>query len=560
MKSRHFSISADMRNKMSRLAVGGLIAVALLITPVFISIGTTTSSTAIAAVSPCPYPLIDANRPVAPAAAANEVATFTDPTAEISSKDFVRVSHNVYIAPFARLEAQSSEHGICIEEASNVQDNTLVKVNGGPIHLGAHAIMAHGSELVGDGTEVTLGHYPKPKATDTGFAGFDASCTIQPPPHRSRSLRRVLSPDDLSFATAEARGRQALGIALVEFASMPGGERFKCGEVPAFISFNALNQSQIEDGALLSATSRLTRGVSLRAGYTSWPGKSLNTQLEADTPGDFSTGQKVRYVTAGDIAFMTNVVHVNECLAKGYTMQYRDTARAIHPFGGPESINGIGIDPGSYHRCEFNHDSERPTIGYPPDADLSVRDINLAVANPNPVKKIRLIGDVRMVDIDKIQDKVSIRADEGEPFTFRGGIEFGFANTFHALEIGEEDTNREIRIGPGVKFEERVIVHGGGRRQRVGSPGEETSRIGELSYIGKESVVFRSDIEPRTQVGAKAVLAGYTNCTNPRGEVADPNAPCHPPGYQGTPEVIPDRCVKFQDGNPRGTCAYFVEW
>lgn len=512
-----------------------------------------------AATSPCPYSLTDVNRPVAPAAAPNEVATFTDPTAEMSSEGFVNVSHNIYIAPFARLEAQSAVDNICIEEASNVQDNTLVKVNGGPIHLGAHAIMAHGSELVGDGTEVTLAHYPMPKATDTGYAGFDASCTIQPPPQRDAS-GAFLPPDHPSFTTAEARGRQALGIALVEFASMPGGKKFTCGEVPAFIGFNALNQYNIEDGALLSAASRLTRGVILRAGYTSWPGKSLNTQLEADTPGDFSTGQKVRYVTAGDIAFMTNVVHVNECLAKGYTMQYRDTARAIHPFGGPESIYGIGIDPGSYHRCEFNNASERPTIGYPPDWDLTVRDINLAVADPNPSKKIRIIGDVRMVDIDKIQDNVSIRADEGEPFTFRGGIEFGFANTFHALEIGEEDTHREIRIGPGVKFEERVMVHGGGRRLRAGAFGEETTRIGELSYIGKEAVVFRSDIEPRTQVGAKAVLAGYTNCTNPRGEVPDPAAPCHPPGYQGTPEVIPDRCVKFQDGNPRGTCAYFVEW
>ena len=350
-----------------------------------------------AATNPCPYPLVPANRPVAPASAPAETATFTDPTVELQSEQFVRVSHNIYIGPFARFEAQSNEHGICVEEASNVQDNTLVKVNGGPANLGVHAIMAHGSQIVGDGTAVSLGHHPHYTPTGpTSYAGFSDTCTVQPPPRRDAS-GNPLPPDDPSFATPEGRGRQALGIALVEFAQMPGGKRYECGEVPAFMSFNTLNQSHVEDGALLSAASRLTRGVILRAGYTTYPGKSLNTQIEADTahPTDF-VNFKVRYVTAGDFAFMQNVIHVNECLAKGYTAQFRDTARATHPFGGPESVHGIGIDPGSYHKCEFNVDSERPTIGYHPDDDLTVRKIALAVGDPNPSKKIRIIGDVRV--------------------------------------------------------------------------------------------------------------------------------------------------------------------
>ena len=199
--------------------------------------------------------------------------------------------------------------------------------------------------------------------------------------------------------------------------------------------------------------------------------------------------------------------------------------------------------------------------------------IALAVADPNPSKKIRIIGDVRIAldgasglepvfDVDRIQDHVSIRADEGEPMTFRNGIEFGFANTFHALEKDNEDPHREIRIQRGVKFEERVVTHGGGRLQRTGGVGEETTRIGEFSYIGKEAVVFRSDIEPGTWVGSKAVLAGYTSCTAPRPPgVNDPNTPCHPNNQSPfpSPEVIPDRCVKFSN-TPRGTCAYFVEW
>ena len=44
-----------------------------------------------AATNPCPYPLVPANRPVAPASAPAETATFTDPTVELQSEQFVRV-------------------------------------------------------------------------------------------------------------------------------------------------------------------------------------------------------------------------------------------------------------------------------------------------------------------------------------------------------------------------------------------------------------------------------------------------------------------------------------
>lgn len=529
----------------------------------------------------CPHPLTETNRPVAPRAATAAHASFIDPTAEVSA-EFVFVSEQVYVAPFAKLESQSARDSICIEHASNVQDNTLIKVNGGPAHLGVHSIMAHGSQLVGDGSAVSIARHPEHVAAHgatPSYAGFDAACTVQPPPRRDPS-GMPLPPDHHSFINAEERGRQALGIALVDFAALPGGRKFECGEVPAFMSFNTLNHSHVEDGALLSAASRLMPGVTLRGGYATHVGKSLNTQQEADTahPSDF-VNFKVRYVNAGDIAFMAAVLHVNECLAKGYTMQVRDSARAIHPFGGPDSVRGIGIDPGSYHRCEFNDVSERPTIGYAPGADLEVRNPALAVQDPTPAKKIRIIGDVRIAldgasgnrpvfEIEKMNDQVSIRADEGEPFTLRDGIEFGFANTFHALEKEAEDPNREVRVQRGVKFEERVVVHGGGRRVAAGGFGEETTRIGEFAFIGKEAIVFRADIEPRTQVGARAVLAGYTNCTHPRlPNDNDPDHPCHeatpPAGWVGQwppqPEVIPDRCVKLST-TARNRCEYFVEW
>lgn len=104
------------------------------------------TGTAHAAANPCPYPLTAMNRPIAPPSATAGHASFIDPTVEVSSEapQFVSVSEQVYIAPFAHLEAHSSTETICIEHASNVQDNTRLVASGGPIHLGVHAIMAHG--------------------------------------------------------------------------------------------------------------------------------------------------------------------------------------------------------------------------------------------------------------------------------------------------------------------------------------------------------------------------------------------------------------------------------
>ncbi len=271
----------------------------------------------------------------------------------------------------------------------------------------------------------------------------------------------------------------------------------------------------------------------LRAGYSSFPGKSLDEQAEADRACGDPNECDVRYVTAGDIAFMNAVIHVNECLAKGYTRQYRD-ADATHPFGGPESIHGIGIDPGSYHRCEFNSSRERPTIGYPPEADLSVRNPAFAVSDPDPDKKVRIVGDVRMVDIAMIQDHVAIRADEGEPMTFREGIEWGGASPTPFTPSSPLRRMRSGRSGSAAGSSSRSgsSVHGGGRRTRAGGPAPEPTMIEDRVIVGKDSVVFRAHLAESTLIGAKAVIVGYDNGCDPEGNCT--------PG-----EVIPDRCVKF---------------
>lgn len=120
----------------------------------------------------------------------------------------------------------------------------------------------------------------------------------------------------------------------------------------------------------------------------------------------------------------------------------------------------------------------------------------------------------------------------------------GFGTTFHALEPEPEDPVRDVIVEDGVEIGERAVVHGGGRRTRLGGFGDEPTEIHAGSVIGEFAVVFRSVLAFDTIVGEKAVVIGWTN---------------ERPGGVVTETVIPERCVKFED-TPTGECAYFVEW
>jgi carbonic anhydrase/acetyltransferase-like protein (isoleucine patch superfamily) len=450
--------------------------------------------------SPCSHPLADRNRPVAPRGASPELAAFTDPTAIVEDGAHVRVADKDYIAPFARLEA-SDEEGICIEADSNVQDNTRLQADDAPVLVGRHGIVAHGAAIVADERPATIAHR--------------SACPLPEPGPAPELLVRRRGKSEGEFA--ERRGRQPLANALAEAAANYG-----CDEVPGFMSFNALNRGVISDGAQLAAAGRVQPGVVLRPGYVTYPGRSLNSQRQADTAGPVGT-QKVRFINAGDIVFVRGVLHVNECLAKGYAEMY---------YGDPSSVRGINRDPGTHHECEFNHSSEPPTLG------------GVSTIDPRPDKNVRIIGDAHLDDpqptvMENISPFTSIRADEGEPFEFGHGAQWGFGTTFHALEPTAEDPEVGVDVGDNVTISERAVVHGGGRRARTGGSDPTPTHILRDSRVGAYAVVFRSFLEPETIVGRKAVLVGY-----------DTQAPG---------ELIPERCVKFSD-TPRGQCSYFVEW
>lgn len=115
-----------------------------------------------------------ANRPVCPAGAAPENATFIDPTASISSTSAANttIGKHTYIAPFAGLSASSTQK-ISIGEKTNLQDSVIVTSgsSGNGVKLGDEVILAHGAQVRGPSK---IGRTAVEGQHNAAFVGFNS--------------------------------------------------------------------------------------------------------------------------------------------------------------------------------------------------------------------------------------------------------------------------------------------------------------------------------------------------------------------------------------------------
>jgi len=276
-----------------------------------------------------------------------------------------------------------------------------------------------------------------------------------------------------------AHGASVLGSAEVgvEVSSLPDDLTVETYEGSVFLSFG----SQVDGGVVevnsgVSALGRVGPGVTLRSGYLVLPGKNVTTQEEADDP---ALG-KVRHINQADIEFNEGVIHVNESLAREYTELHRESRNAIR---------GVNVDPGG---SDFNQDRDLPSFA---GEEKAV-----------PGHRNRIIGDVDLADrfgrYDRAAgDRISVRADEGEPFEVGHIGHMGDDVVFHALE------HTDIHVGDGVRYGRGAIVHGGGRVVVEGQPDEQTV-VGDLVRLGEESVVFRSTVGDGASIGARSAVVG----------------------------------------------------
>ncbi|WP_234997423.1 LbetaH domain-containing protein [Hymenobacter roseosalivarius] len=205
------------------------------------------------------------------------------------------------------------------------------------------------------------------------------------------------------------------------------------------------------------------------------PGKNITTQAEAD---DLSLG-KVRRITEADVAFNEAVIEVNEAFAREYTRLFRDN---------PSNVRGISLDPGN---TSFNPDRDLPELA--------------GVPTRLPGFPNRIIGKVRLTNtaaqLRRVQgQEISLRADEGEPFTIGTITSMGNNVIFHALE------ETPVVAGNNIRYDERVIVHGGGRRPLEGGGDNEPTILEDNVWLRSQAVVFRSKIGRGAVIGRKSAI------------------------------------------------------
>jgi carbonic anhydrase/acetyltransferase-like protein (isoleucine patch superfamily) len=384
---------------------------------------------------------VPADVPVCPAAAPEDTASFLDPTALVLGGQHIGLGERVYVGPFAELVAGPAAP-VSIGADSNAQDNVLV--------VGSHELAEqHG---VGGAHELT-----EPAPDGSGGRQAAAGVVIG---------ERVILAHGVSVI-----GPASIGVGGGDIPADPDDDQ------EVFLSFGAqVDGAVLEQNTGVSALGRVGPGVTLPSGMLVLPGKNVTTDEEASDPG---LG-KVREINEADVAFNEAVIEVNAAFAREYTRLHRES---------PDAVRGVGVDPG---HTEFNPDRDLPSFAGQEQAVPGFRN--------------RVIGDVDLADrfgqFDRAAgDRISLRADEGEPFVVGHVDSMGDDVVFHALE----DT--DLHVGDGVRYGEGTIVHGGGRVIAEGQPDEPT-RVGDGVTLHDGSVVFRSTIGDGAVIGERSAVVG----------------------------------------------------
>jgi carbonic anhydrase/acetyltransferase-like protein (isoleucine patch superfamily) len=394
-----------------------------------------------------------ANRPVCSSGGA--LTTFIDPTAEITGSEHVVLAEHVYVGPFARLLAGGDE-----EDEDDGRDDGGDDDGDGGDDADAQARISIGEESnVQDNVTIVARVDRDDDAEDRVEAiGLDDDDGVE-------IAERVILAHG-----ATVKGPARIGIGGGDIPPDPDDDQ------EVFLSFaTEVDGAVLERNTGISALGRVGPGVRLKSGFIVLPGKNVTTQAEADDPG---LG-KVRLITEADVAFNEAVIEVNTAFAREYPRLYADN---------PSFVRGINFDPGN---TEFNPTRDLPVLA--------------GEATQAPGFRNRIIGEITLAnslaELQRVMgSRVSLRADEGEPFEV-GRIErMGDGVIFHALE------ETPITVGEGVTYGKGAIVHGGGRRPLLGGGDDEPTIIGDGVTLKDQAVVFRALIGKGATIGVKSAI------------------------------------------------------
>ncbi len=395
-----------------------------------------------------------ANRPACPEDAELEEAAFLDPTARVTRPKRVRLGEQVYVAPFASLNAKGGP--IDIGPESNVQDSVRVRATGTGKARQLARVGLEAGDGVATGERVILAH------------------------------------------GSTVKGPARLGVG--EVKQVPDGDGGTVADSGVFISFSAeVDGAVIERDAGLSALARVGPGVRLRSGFIVLPGKNVTTQAQADDP---ALG-KVRPITQVDREFNAGVVEVNVGLAREYSRLAREEASAVR---------GINVDPGGN---EFDEERDLPTVESAlctgptvrkPDFrnriigdtcfEDSLRSLHAKMGSRISIRSDEG-GPFNIGTIDRMDDSVIFHALEGTDLRTGDGVQYGKRVVVHGGGRPQVDPRTGLAaptiIGNDVTLGDSSIVF--------------RSLVRNEAVLGRRSLVVGSELALGQRIPARTVYA-----------------------------------------------------
>lgn len=325
------------------------------------------------------------NTPVFPLEAPSATASFIDPTVTVRSGGRATLGQKDFIAPFVTLDATRGL--IKIGSSSTIQDHAKLIAN---------------------------------------------------PNHQSGLTGIFVGDNVVILDGAVIRGASAIGTV---------------GGSATMIGANALiDNAIIEPGAIVGALARVGPGVVVPTGYRVLFGANVTTSAQGSDP---SLGKVVR-VTSSETATATRLVADNVALASGYTTLYQGSSAtggvsSAGPvpvpisaggstifFGALNTVLGASNEPGS-RNVNFEPASGTPqflsaagplaSLGSNASFHFPARVIGAVTFNQTPGQVIAALG-----------RGDSIRADEGQPFTFGSIARLGNGVSIHSPGGGVQGT------------------------------------------------------------------------------------------------------------------------
>jgi carbon dioxide concentrating mechanism protein CcmM len=219
-----------------------------------------------------------------------------------------------------------------------------------------------------------------------------------------------------------------------------------------FFGFRSRVRNSVIGPGCMVMHSTTVEGVTLPPRRITPVGATITTQAEADALPELGEPQE---------QFHSEVLSVNEEFAGAYSRFYHEAGAA--------ALVGVGPNPPT----SFNPRAVQPTLG---------DGVRLA-------EMVRIVGDVRLGDRCRVNQRTALRADEGTPIIVGRNARIGGRVTFHAL------LGTSISVGNSAWIGDECVLHG-------------PLQVGHNLICEDGAVLFRARVEDNVTLRSGSTVVG----------------------------------------------------